>query len=263
VTVIELFGAPGAGKSAVLPELADALRRRGWRARLAEEAIDARLARTPLGRLIARLPYGSKRIGRLRTPLVDLPHGVAFTLRHRRLVATVLLAVLRAPVSWGHRLVLLHRFFSVAAREQFLRGRLADDEVAIFDEGLIHRTVNLYAWRRRPPSREVDDYLRRIPLPDLAVHVEVPAETAAARMASRGLPLRLRGHDQAMVTRFLANAADVVSMARRSIDGSLPVVHVTNEGDLVAVREDLSAAMDGALGTAPRARRRAQRPLKV
>lgn len=213
--IVELLGPPGAGKSALLPLVARALASRtGTRSETAGEAVDRLMRRLPPARLLG--PVLGRRSRRLRTLFVDLPYGAAFMASHPRLTLTAVAAVVRSPVGWGHRWTLFTRWAGVAARQRFLRDRLGDG-AAIFDEGLYHRSVNLFAWRALGGGRtgarvdavprQLRGYLRLTPPPDLAVFVDAPDDVAARRLGGRGLPVRLRGRGQRDVSRFLEHAA--------------------------------------------------------
>jgi hypothetical protein len=187
--IVEVLGPPGAGKTSLLPATIDAIG--AWSGRNCESAADAldrHLRISGIGRLLA--PMLATRPRRLRVIAVDVPYGIGFAVARPRLTLTAVLGILRAPVGWGHRRTLLARWIGVGARQHFLRGRLKND-VAVFDEGLYHRSVNLFAWRRTGPRREaalaveVRAYLRMAPAPDLAIFVDGRDEVMAATAPSR------------------------------------------------------------------------------
>ena len=244
--IVELLGPPGAGKSALLPLVARALSDRTGRR---SEAADAAVDRLVRGLLPARLlaPVLGGRMRRMRALFVDLPYGVVFMTSHPRLTMTAISAVVRSPVGWGHRRTLFTRWAGVAARQEFLRGRLGDG-AAIFDEGLYHRAVNLFAWRGLarasdarpggdPVPRQLRGYLRLAPPPDLAVFVDAPDEVAARRLESRGLPIRLRGRGERDVTRFLEHAARIARAVPIEAMDRTTWVRVENATTLAAADE--------------------------
>ncbi len=254
--IVELLGPPGAGKSALLPAAIDAVGRWSGRpCRSASDAVDDQLRRSPAGRLLAPLFGGRPR--RLRALLVDLPYGVGFMVSRPRPALAAIRAILRAPVGWGHRWTLLMRWGGVAARQRFLRGRLGD-EIAVFDEGLYHRSVNLFAWRRGDPRRlaarraELRGYLRAVPAPDVAIFVDAPDGVTGARLASRGLPLRLRGHPPRRVAAFLLAAGEIARTVPEETGDLARWVRVENVSTLDDAARQLDAGLHQ-LGHAPRA----------
>jgi glycosyltransferase involved in cell wall biosynthesis len=184
-------------------------------------------------------------------PGVSLPFGTVFVIRNPGLSLRVALAVWRAPVPWWHRRILLRRFAGVAAWQFFLRTRQQRREVVIFDEGLIHRVVNLFAWRRGPvPIAEATEYLRRIPLPDIALEVTCPPDIADERLTRRGLPLRLRARDASVVSEFLGNSRRAVALARSIVAPSMQTGVIHNDSTLEAVETILADMTDRILSRA-------------
>ncbi len=254
--IVELLGPPGAGKSAMLPAAIDAIGRWSGRpCRSANDAVDDHLRRSPTGRLLA--PLLGARPRRLRALLVDLPYGVGFMVSRPRPALAAVLAILRAPVSWGHRWTLLMRWGGVAARQGFLRGRLGD-EIAVFDEGLYHRSVNLFAWRGGDPRRsaarraELRGYLRAVPAPDLAIFVGAPDAVTGARLDSRGLPLRLREHRPSRVAAFLAAAGEIARTVPEETGDLARWVQIENISTLEEAARQLNAGLQR-LGAVDRA----------
>ncbi len=247
LVIVELVGPPGAGKSALQSSVVHLLDEGlAGGARTDVEAVDWRLAS---GWASILVPWFARRHPRsARTLLVDVPYALAFSVEHPRLVGVVIGAVRRSPVTWGHRALLLWRFAVVGARRRYLRDRLGDS-AAVFDEGLLHRAVNLFAWRGLDPgfsgwvdrtASELDRYLDRVPPPDLAIYVDAPAELARTRVVKRGLPHRLRGREDADIDAFLRAAGDVASRVRDRLKGRIALVHVDNVGSLAEVQHRLA-----------------------
>jgi Ser/Thr protein kinase RdoA (MazF antagonist) len=245
--IVEVLGPPGAGKTSLLPATIDAIG--AWSGRNCESAADAldrHLRISGIGRLLA--PMLATRPRRLRVIAVDVPYGIGFAVARPRLTLTAVLGILRAPVGWGHRRTLLARWIGVGARQHFLRGRLKND-VAVFDEGLYHRSVNLFAWRRTGPRREaalaveVRAYLRMAPAPDLAIFVDGRDEVMAQRLAVRGLPLRLRGLPPARVARFLAAAGEIARTVPLTTADRTAWIRIMNTSTLDDATNQLGAGL--------------------
>lgn len=246
--IVELLGPPGAGKSALLPAATRELAR--WSGRIcepADQAVDRHLHSSTAGRLLAPLLGGRPR--RLRALLVDVPYGLAFMLSRPRLTLSAAAAIRLAPVGWGHRWTLLMRWAGVAARQHFLRGRIGA-EIVIFDEGLYHRAVNLFAWRstsdrQRPGSirGELQAYLRAAPAPDVAIFVDAADEVTGQRLAARGLPLRLRGWSPVQVAAFLASAGQIARAIPAETADRTRWLWIENASTLDAAGRELAAAL--------------------
>jgi len=257
--VVEICGSPGAGKTTIRPVMEELLRERGFVPQSSEVAVDARIAASGTARLLARLHADpGLRRGRGRRYVVDVPWGVIAALVRPTLAWRAGAAILRDPVSWSHRLVLFHRFIVPMAHRQFLQGRLRPRDAVIFDEGPVHRVVNLFGWRhRRPPPSEVRAYARRLPPPDLLVLVRARSDTAAARLADRGLPQYLRRRRPDEVARFSRHADEALAIAMREIQARTTIIAVDNDGTIDDARASLAAQLDGLLPAGVRARSRA------
>lgn len=243
--LLELFGPPGGGKSAVSVILEPLLVERGWTPLRPVAAVDGAIGRSPWLSAPDRLLRRWVPPRRSRMVLVSLPFGAAFVIRNPGLSLRVASAVWRAPVPWWHRRILLQRFAGLAAWQFFLRTRQQRREVVIFDEGLIHRVVNLFAWRRGPvPIAEATDYLRRIPLPDIALEVTCPPELAGERLTRRGLPVRLRTRDASVVSEFLGNSRRVIALARSVVARDIATAVIHNDSEVEAVEATLADVID-------------------
>src|SRR5919108_4340512 len=241
--IVELVGPPGAGKSSLLGAARRLLAERGIEAAEATAAVDRTLAESRVGRLAK--PLLNRHARRSRTLLFDLPYAIRFAVVEWRVTAIAVHAIWRAPVGWDHRAVLLGRFLTVAARSHYLRSRLSERAAAVFDEGLLHRTVNLFAWRTGSGS-EARRYLAAVPVPDLAIFVDAPDAVALARLEIRGLPLRLRGRSPATVNAFVVNACSIARSIPLLTAGRVDWIRVDNVADLAAAERALESGWGAA-----------------
>ena len=239
--IVELVGPPGAGKSTLLPATCALLARDGHPALESTAAVDQALRDSRLGRRLVRL-FGD-RGRRSRAALVDIPYGILFALRHGVAAREAARAVLSSPVRWEHRALLFWRFLSVAARSEFLRSRMGEG-AAVFDEGLLHRAVNLFAWRRTGSLAAARRYLEAVPPPDLAILVDAPDELISARMERRGLPGRLRGRSRSTVTAFIGNACAITRMTPDTTRSRVRWIEVQNARDLASAERGLAQSWD-------------------
>jgi Ser/Thr protein kinase RdoA (MazF antagonist) len=231
--IVELTGPVGAGKTALRPHLEQALVAHGLVPLDPVAAVDLALGRSPAGRLLRPLLGRRGAAGLLRTVLVDLPFGIAAMAVPPRRGIAVLGAVLRSPIPWWHRRRILRLWLEAAGRSSYVRPRLKPGELLVFDEGAVHRAVNLFAWRSTIDEDAVGRYLELGPRPDLVVVVDSPSDVTRARLDDRGLPKRLRGRDPATVDAFLDGARLVVATGRRWLAASgVRIVDVVNDGHL-------------------------------
>jgi Ser/Thr protein kinase RdoA (MazF antagonist) len=260
--IVEVCGEPGAGKSSVLPMVIALMRERGMDAMTATAAVDRGIARGWLARAFRALGAGPLlQRGRGRRFLVELPWSVLVILRFPGAIVRGTAAILRQPVGWRHRAVIFHRFMLPLARLAFLRGRLNADEVAVIDEGPVHRVVNLFAWRHTAASdSEVRAYVQDLPPIDVLVVVQAPTELARARLDERGLPRYLRARSVDVVDRFLAHARRALDVAIGEMSDRSMVIHVDNGGTRADLRRALSHALDEVLSARTAS---AGRPLPV
>ena len=132
-----------------------------------------------------RLHHGSARdrLQRSRFYATLITHGVLFCPDNPRLVCQVLASQLHTNIPSWHKRLCIALFFQRAGAFHFLRHRLQSDEVVIVDEGLFHRSVNLFAWRSEPPDRKtIMAYLRTLPFPISSCS----SERAGCRMLGTG-----------------------------------------------------------------------------
>jgi Ser/Thr protein kinase RdoA (MazF antagonist) len=243
---VELIGPVGAGKSALRPYLDMALAERGLSPMAPTAAVDAALGRSSLGPILRPMLARSRVAAVIRALLVDVPFGLATLVTRPRRGASVVGAILRAPLPWWHRRRILRLWIEATGRSGFVRSRLRPGEVLVLDEGPVHRAVNLFAWRDRVDAATIRRYLDVGPRPDLVVMIDAAIEVAGQRLGARGLPKRLRGRDETAVVGFLDRARAVLDATSGWLDDSgVPAVSIINDGSL----EDAAGALRVALGT--------------
>jgi hypothetical protein len=194
VRIVEVAGPVGAGKSSLVEPLTRALWERGASARTLEQVA----------------PQGRRR---------RLLWSVAFGISHPRLVFHATRAMLAAPIPWWHRRIIFGLTMGVGGRLLAAGRRAAEDEWVIVDEGLVHRAVNLFAWRHEVPTQEVAGYVASVPAGDALVLVQAPAQDELQRALDRGLPKRLVGKSQDDVRAFASRAREVVLLAAGIMEG--------------------------------------------
>lgn len=245
--VIELVGAPGAGKTTFLPLVAEALEGLGARPLLLPEAgreaarrtLAGRLARAVLGRHDRRFAWILFTVMRMTLGTialaVDPPIARNLWASQRRRPAGAD-ARRRRVVSWFVR--------TVGSRQVLLR-TAAPDEVVLLDEGLVHRVVQLHASPvERPTEREVRAYLDLVPRPDLIVYVNAGVSCCQQRVERRGRWQRLAHRSDDDVAEFIANAHQGVELAMSDArERGWAVLEIDNGIDEPPNRDQLRAAI--------------------
>jgi hypothetical protein len=215
--VIELVGAPGSGKTTMLPIVLDACRSAGLDPGTVVGVARPLALRTSLGRVVRTLPEGPMRsraswlVFRSACAMTSLTQVVrTWPLAWRVLSSqwgrtTEAEARDRRVVYWFHRLLGHHGFFLRYA---------AGKEVLVLDEGYVHRVVQLFASAVEDPDPlAVRSYLATVPVPDLTVSVHAPVERCIERVRARGVWTRYADRDDDEVGRFITHAHHAAELA--------------------------------------------------
>ncbi len=216
MTIIELAGAPGAGKTTMVPEVQEACRVAELTPYTTVEAARPFAARTLLGRTVAILPKEARRAalwGVFR--LYSAGHSVRFVLQRRSLASLVFRSQLRRPAeSDSRRRRVLYWWYRMAGAHQFVQAHGKSGEALILDEGFVHRAVQIFASAvERPEAAAVAAYVDLVPPPDLLIHVAAPADVCRHRVRGRGVWSRLQHRRPAEIDRFVENAHHTVELA--------------------------------------------------
>lgn len=243
--IIEFIGGPGAGKTTLIPTVIESLQERGIKAYTVVDAARPYARRTVWGKLVGHLAPPS-----LRRPLLwqifyrlSALYRLKFLLKHPRLIWRVWRSQWRRPAAAdARRRKVLYWFFRLIGYYEFLQAHLQPREALIFDEGFVHRVVQLHASGvEEPVPAQIWAYLDLLPPPDWVIFIQAPPEVCERRIYSRGLWERLRHKDPAEISRFVANAWFIVNVAVDHLKGEgWRVVEVDNgSDDLVASKAKL------------------------
>lgn len=235
--IVEFVGNSGAGKSTLVPILTQALRDNELLAMSVPEAIRHYTAGVRPARALCALAPPAWRgaiLWRFFFHLLSMPHLVQFAMQHPRLVRYVLGQQLRRPIPWRFRWLILRLFFYMASEYHFLSSQARASEIVVFDEGFVHRAVHMFVSEVEQVDPErVLEYLTLLPRSDLVILVQAAPATCLARIRARGLQVRLRNLTEQDIARFMANTAQVISIASQFLqDEGWPLVEVMNDGDL-------------------------------
>ncbi len=246
--IVEMLGAPGAGKTSLLPAAREFFDRRGLQAYSVVEAARPAAARTGSGRLAARLLPG-----RLRSfTLWQIYYACSrryrseFRRMYPGLVEGVLSYQRKRPISPYDRRHVVRWFLHLTGAYAFLKASLRPEEVLIIDEGFIHRVVQLFASEveELQPHR-IYAYLDAVPRPDLLIYVAASAGASRQRVFERGVWERFQRKTEADTLRFLERSQQAVEMAAGYLASKgWPMVQISNDGREL---ENVSLELQGVL----------------
>ena len=237
--IIEFIGTPGAGKTTLLPTLVESLRERGISARSVVEAARPYAQRTFPGKVVSRLAPAS-----LRQPLLwqvfyylSLLYRLKFLVKNPGLIQQVLRSQRRRPIPAEARRHALYWFFRHVGYYEFLTAHAGPEEALVFDEGFIHRVVQLNASEMEEPDpARVLAYVNLLPRPDLVIFPRTPREDCEERIYQRGLWERFRHKSPAAISHYVASSHSVVQLTVDYIKSQgWTIIEVDNGGDDPAV----------------------------
>jgi glycosyltransferase involved in cell wall biosynthesis len=155
---------------------------------------------------------------------------MVFAARHPLLALAVGRSVLRGQRGLRAEVAAARQFVDRAARTTYLKPRLKPGEIALFDEGLAHRAINLFSSSAPGTAGAVRDYLWRIPPPDLLVYVDAGSDVSYGRLLRRGLPKAITGREPAAVQRYLEVARAISEQIRAELGArGVTLIRVQND----------------------------------
>jgi thymidylate kinase len=181
--IVEFIGVTGVGKSTLLAAVQEYLAEQGVRVAAAEDAI------------LARHGFAYPHRPRLRSALVSVlalkPFGRYLLSRDgRRLSRLACGSILRGMGSLWTGAGLFRNFLKRIGQHfllENLREEIADHDVILCDEGVVHAAHNLFVHTRREPQREeIEQFGRLVPRPDVLVWVTAPTSQSAEVILRRG-----------------------------------------------------------------------------
>lgn len=233
--IIEMVGAPGAGKTTLLAGIEGGCRAAGLTPVTVHSAARPFAARSPLGRLVCRM-VPARREDQALWVVFRIEsgwHTLRAVIDNRGLTRHVLTSQRRRPPAAdarGRRVV--YWYLRTMGSRRFLLARARPDEVIVFDEGFVHRAVQLHASVVESPTpAQISAYVADLPRPDLVVHVDASLEVCERRVRERGVWTRLGHRSPAEIHRFLLHAHETVTLVRAELDRRCwTVIDVDNDG---------------------------------
>jgi thymidylate kinase len=222
--LVELVGCSGAGKSTVAHRAVEIATASG----VAPESValmpDAMLARAHLGRVT------NAQLVNVVQDIAGLPHLMRSWPAIGPFVRDSCAHIRTQESSIGRRILDMR---SVARRVgMFERARrTAHERVVLFDEGPVQSAHTLAYNEQSSTAQDLEQFLRRVPLPDVIVHVTAPIEDLVARARSRpDVRRQLHDKDAVDVERVLSNAAQLFDALMSSPAIRTRVLKVDNAG---------------------------------
>lgn len=243
--IIEFIGAPGAGKTTLLPVVTGFFQARDYQAYTVVEAARPFARRTLWGKIVLGLaPLAWQRPLLWRVfYLQSIVYRLKFMAHHSRLIRQVLSGQRgRPPAADVRQRQVLTWFFRQMGYYEFLRLQAQPDEALVFDEGFVHRVVQLHASSAENPDKtRIAAYVDLLPRPDLVIFVQAPQAVCEKRIYERGLWQRAQHKEPAEITQFICHARQAVDLAvAQARSKGWLVVEVNNGGeDLTAVKANL------------------------
>lgn len=250
--IIEMVGAPGAGKTTLLAGIEGGCRAAGFTAVTVRSAARPFAARSTLGRFVCRT-VPTRREGQALWVVFRIEsgwHTVRALIENRGLARHVLASQRgRPPAADARGRRVVYWYLRTMGSRRFLLARARPDEVVVFDEGFVHRAVQLHSSVVESPTpAQIAAYVADLPPADLVVHVGASPEVCEQRVQERGVWTRLGHRSPAEIHRFLLHAHETVALVRGELDRrGWPVIDVDNDGDpaaaVAALARDVAARL--------------------
>ncbi len=241
--IVEFIGTPGSGKTTLVPVVTGYLNEIGFQAypvldaarpfakrTLSGKLIDKILPMFLLNKILWQIYYFSSYLNRRK-----------FYKKNRALMEEILQFQEQRPISRYDRHHVIHWFIHLTGNYEFFLKYLQPKDVVIFDEGFVHRVVQLFASENEEPDFELMVvYLNLIPKPDLVIFTNTPYEICKERVFSRGIWERFRKKEPEDTSKFIFNASKVVNF---SVDylrkKGWNIIEVQNGHDDISTAEKL------------------------
>lgn len=243
--IIEFIGAPGAGKTTLLPAVAHFFETEAYRTYTVVQAARPFVRRTRSGKVVQRLtPAAWQRplLWRLFY-LQSVAARLRFMALHPQLIAQVMGSQRGRPARANVRQrAVLPWLFRHMGYYEFLRRHAQPDEVLLFDEGFVHRVVQLFTSSvEKPAPAAIAAYIALLPQPDLVIYVRAATAVCEQRIYERGLWPHAQQQTPVEISQFVQHAHEAAALAvAQAHRRKWQVLAVANDGvDLTAVQADL------------------------
>ena len=242
--IVEFIGTPGAGKTTLVPVVSAYLNERGYQADAVLDAARPFAGRTFPGK-VAKTILPRK----LRNPVLwqifyysSYFRRKKFLRLHPTLMQTVRHHQAERPITQSDFDHVMKWFVHLTGYYQFFSDLMQVDDAVVYDEGFVHRVVQLFASENEEPDFTlVANYLDLIPKPDLVVFTNTPVEICEERVIQRGVWERFQKKGPEATSTFISHASEVVNFSAGYLrDRQWNLVEVQNgEGGISAAEESL------------------------
>lgn len=137
-------------------------------------------------------------------------------------------------------------FIHLTGYYQFFLDIMQADDVVIYDEGFVHRVVQLFASENEKPDLAlVANYLDLIPKPDLVVFTNTPVEICEERVFKRGVWERFEKKGPEATSTFISHASEVVNFSASYLrERGWNLIEVQNgEGEISTTEQTLKTKL--------------------
>ena len=237
--IVEFIGTPGAGKTTFMPVVGEHFKNHQFRPYSVLEAARPFAARTLPGKMVQMLPSGKLQRFLLWQVFYALSYAYRpkFAKQNRALMKTVLDYQYQRPITRADRSHVLRWFLHLTGSYEFLKAYAQTGDMLIFDEGFVHRVVQLFASENETPDLDsVAKYLDLIPKPDLLIFPIASSEVCEDRVFERGVWERFQAKGREETSRFIRNAYKIVKYAVKHLKiQGWTVIEVDNNRKNMAV----------------------------
>ena len=246
--IIEFIGTPGAGKTTLLPTASSYLKERGYQAYSVLDAARPYAQRTFIGK-VAKIILPRKLLRPVLWQIFYLYsylHRRNFYRNHQTLMNTVRHYQEGRPITPDDLDHVMKWFVHLTGYYHFFLKFMKSDDAVIYDEGFVHRVVQLFASEYEEPDYAlVANYLDLIPKPDLVIFTNTPLEICKERVFQRGVWERFQRKSPEATSTFISNASKVVNFSASYLrDRDWNLIEVLNqEGELSAAQETLKVQL--------------------
>lgn len=242
--IVEFIGTPGSGKTTLLPVVSSYLNERGYKANSVLEAARPFAQRTFPGKVAQTILPGQLR----RSVLWQIFYYASYFRRqkfqhnHPMLLRTVRNHQAGRPITQYDYDHVMKWFVHLTGYYQFFIDLMQAEDVVIYDEGFVHRVVQLFASENEKPDFSlIAIYLDLIPKPDLVVFTNTPVEICEERVFKRGVWERFEKKGPEATSAFITHASEVVNFSASYLrDRHWNLIEVRNgDGEISAAEETL------------------------
>lgn len=237
--IVEFIGTPGAGKTTFMPVVSEHFKNQHFQPYTVVEAARPFAARTVPGKLVGMLPFGKLQRFLLWQIFYALSYSYRskFAKQNQTLMQTVLDFQHQRPINKTDKDHVLRWFLHQTGSYEFLKSYAQAGEMLLFDEGFVHRVVQLFASENESPDLDrVANYLDLIPKPDLIIFPNASSEVCEKRVIKRGLWKRFQAKGREETSKYIKNAYKIVKYAVKYIKlQGWTVIEVDNNRENLAV----------------------------